>query len=152
MINLLKYTYMMEVEKINEELEKLWEKYQGILNNPDSDWESLNEARAILYLLGQFYCEEVAVQAIERRLPLLTIKIELLEFFSLVDSNSESLEELRADLLFVKLEEFYRLIKKFKNKHLEGKFYLNEEMFIEKYNSTNPERDLKIGYKGKPQK
>jgi hypothetical protein len=140
---------MLEVDKIDEELERLWEKYQEILEDPDSDWESLNEARAILYLIGQFYCEEIAVQAIERRLSLLNKKLELLEFFNLIDSNSKELETLRADLLFTQLEQFYNIIKNFKNRHLTGKFYLNEEILIERYNLANPEKELKIGYRGK---
>ena len=115
MINLMKYTYILDVDKIKKELEKLWTRYQDILNK-DSSWEELNEARAILFILGHTYCEDIAVSAIERRLHLLKEKITLLEFFNLIDSNSKRLEELRKDKLFAGLEKFYRVIKEFKNK------------------------------------
>ena len=139
---------MMEPEKVQEELDKLWNRYQEILENSNSDWEKVNEARAILYLTGHFYCEEVAIEAIERRLHLLKEKIELIEFFNLIDQDSKRLNELRKDELFAKLEKFYKIIKSYKNKYNKGKFYLDEEEFIEKYQKQNPDKDLKIGYKG----
>ncbi|MBU2104156.1 MAG: hypothetical protein KKF67_00050, partial [Nanoarchaeota archaeon] len=74
--------------------------------------------------------------------------IQLTEFFNLIDSNSEKLNELRNEELFKKLEEFYRIIKEYKNKYSTGKFYLDEEKFIELYNKFNPDKDLKVGYKG----
>jgi len=148
MIILMKYTYMMEPEKVQEELDKLWNKYQKILENPDSDWETINEARAILYLTGQVYCEEIAPDAIKRRLHLLKEKIELIEFLNLIDKDSEKLNELRKDELFIRLEKFYIIIKTYKNKYNKGKFYLDEEKFIKEYQKQNPEKDLKIGYKG----
>ena len=148
MITLMKYTYLMEPEKIQEELNNLWEKYQDILDNPDSSWESLNEARAILFITGQLYCEQIAVEAIERRIHLLKEKLSLLEFLDLIDKNSERLEELRKDELFNKLEKFYRVIKSYKNKYVKGKYYLEEEKFIEKYNFINPKEEFKVGYRG----
>ena len=144
----MKYTYMMEPEKVQEELDRLWNKYQEILEDSNSNWEKANEARAILYLTGQVYCEEIAIEAIERRLHLLKEKIELIEFLDLVDKNSKRLIELRMDELFTKLEKFYRIIKTYKNKYNKGKFYLDEEKFIEKYQEQNPKKNLKIGYKG----
>jgi len=148
MIVLMKYTYMMEPEKIQEELDRLWDRYQEILEDPNSDWEKVNEARAILYLTGQVYCEEIATEAIKRRLHLLKEKIELIDFFNLIDKDSERLNKLRKDELFTKLEKFYRIIKAYKNKYNKGKFYLDEEKFIEGYQKQNPEKNLKIGYKG----
>jgi len=138
----------MQPEKIQEELDKLWDKYQNILENPNSDWEKINEARAILFLTGQFYCEQVAIEAIERRLHLLKDKLSLIEFFNLIDKNSEKLEELRKDELFNKLEKFYLIIKAYKNKYDKGKFYLDEEKFIQKYEKVNPNKKFKLGYKG----
>jgi len=148
MIQLMKYTYLMKPEKIKEELNALWKRYQDIINTPDSSWEKLNEARAILYLTGQIYCEEIAVEAIERRLHLLKEKISLIEFLHLIDSNSERLNELRKDELFVKLESFYRIVKSYKNSYKEGKYYLDEEKFIESHEKLNPNKDLKMGYRG----
>lgn len=148
MIHLMKYTYMLEPEKIKEELDKLWERYQQILEN-DSSFEELNEARAILFLLGNIYCEKIAVEAIEKRLHLLKNPLTIVEFLNLIDKKSSDLDELRKDILFVKLENFYLIIKEFKNKYHEGKFYLNEEKFLKEYNEKNPEKDLRMGYKGK---
>ncbi len=149
MIELVKYTYLLDAEKIKEELDKLWKRYKKIIETSDSNWKELNEARAILYLTGDVYCEKIAVEAIQRRLRLLKQPITLQEFFNLVDSNSEKLNELRQDELFRKLEEFYKIIKEYKNKYEKGKFYLDEERFIELYNKLNPDKDLKLGYKGK---
>lgn len=144
---LLKNTYLLDVEKVEERLDKLWDRYQKILKNPT--WNSLNEARAILYLVGQIYCEKIAPEAIERRLHLLENKISLLDFLSMVDSGSkEELKKLRKDELFLKLEKYYRVIKNFKNKFSGGKYYLDEERFIELYNSYNPDKKLKIKYRG----
>ncbi len=149
MIKLMKYTYILETEKIKEELEKLWKEYQKIIKKKDANWEELNQARAILFITGDIYCEEISVGAIEKRLPNLKEKLSLIEFFSLIDQGSIRLEDLRKDVLFIRLERFYRIIKEFKNKHIGGKFYLGEEEFIKKYNELNPDKELKIGYKGK---
>ena len=62
----------------------------------------------------------------------------------LVDSNSERLETLRKNILFRKVEHFYTIIKDYKNKHLGGKYYLEEERFIQKYAQANPDPDEKM--------
>lgn len=149
---LLKNTYLLDVEKVKERLNKLWDRYQKILKKPT--WKNLNEARAILYLTGQIYCEKIAPEAIERRLHLLKNPMALLDFLSLVDAGSkEELKENRKDdELFVKLEKYYRVIKNFKNKFNGGKYYLDEEKFIKLYNSYNPDNELGIGYGGKYKK
>lgn len=72
MIELMKYTYMIEPEKVEEELGRLWERYQSIIHKDAPSWEELNEARSMLYLTGHVYCEKIAVEAIERRLHRLT--------------------------------------------------------------------------------
>jgi hypothetical protein len=118
MIELMKYTYLMEPERVQKELEKLRNRYQTIINQDKVTREEMNEARAILFLTGHIYCEEVAVGAIERRLHLLPGKPTLVEFFLLIDSESEMLEDYRKHHLFNKLEQFYRIIKTYKNKHL----------------------------------
>ena len=146
MIELMKYTYLMEPKKIKQELEKLWKRYQKLLKK--SDWESINEARSILYLIGQIYLEQIAVEAIERRLHLLKEKLTLLEFFDIIDKKSEKLKDLRKEGLFKRLEEFYIIVKQYKNKYVGGKYYLDEEKFIQEYNKKNPNNSLKIGYKG----
>ena len=148
MIQLMKYTYMMEPEKIKKELDKFWKRYQYILENKNSTWEEMNEARAILFLTGQIYCENIAVKAIERRLHLIKDKLSLIKFFDLIDKKSPELSKFREDELFVKLENFYIIIKEFKNKYTKGKYYIDEERFLKRYEEKNPDKELKIGYKG----
>ena len=148
MIELMKYTYLLENDKIKKELELMYQKYSGFLAKAEEVWKELNEARAILYLTGQVYCEQIAPEAIQRRLHLLKQPMQFSEFLQLIDSNSVRLEELRKEELFKKLEEFYRIIKEYKNKYSEGKFYLDEEKFIDIYNKFNPDKDFKVGYKG----
>ena len=152
MIHLMKYTYLMQPEKIKKELDKLWRRYQEILDNPDSTWEEINEARAILFLTGQTYCENIAVKAIERRLHLLKEKLNLIQFFDVIDKKSPELNNLREDELFAKLEKFYNIIKEFKNKYTKGKYYIDEKRFLEKYGEKNPNKGLGIGYKGEFEK
>mgnify|MGYP007123668028 CR=1 FL=1 len=146
MQKLLAKTYLMDIKGVEKELNRLWDKYQKIMKKPT--WKSMNEARAILYLTGQVYCEKIAVEAIERRLNELKEPIKLLEFFTLIDKKDKKLKELRKDKKFKTLEQFYLAIKKMKNKFVGGKFYLDEEKFIEIYNKHNPNR-IKLGYRGK---
>ena len=148
MIELMKYTYMMEPYKIGIELDKLWNRYVFILNKPRINWEEINEARAILFLTGKVYCEDISTEAIKRRLHLLKEKLNLIEFFSLIDKNSEKITHLREDEFFKKLEVFYKTIKEYKNKYIGGKYYLNEEEFIKKYSEINPNKELKLEYSG----
>ncbi len=148
MISLMKYTYLMEPENVRKELDILWDKYQSIINQDNPSWEEINEARAILFLTGQIYCEKIAVEAIERRLHLLKAKFSLIEFLDLVDKNSDKLEEMRKDELFSKLEKFYRVIKGYKNKYVKGKYYLEEDKFLKVYEKVNPNKKFKIGYRG----
>ncbi|MFH0929276.1 MAG: hypothetical protein V1818_02885 [Candidatus Aenigmatarchaeota archaeon] len=144
----MKYTYMLEPKKVEGELERLWNRYQNILDKENPSWDEVNEARAILYLTGDVYCEQIAVDAIERRLHLLKEKMTLIDFFDLIDKNSDKLEELRKDELFSKLEKLYLVVKNYKNRYIEGKHYLDEERFIEKYEKTNHDKKLKHCYKG----
>ncbi|MFH1211258.1 MAG: hypothetical protein V1645_05090 [archaeon] len=138
----------MEPDKVKEELDSLWDKYISIIKKDEPSWDEINEARAILYLTSFLYCEKIAVEAIERRLHLLKNKMSLIEFFNVIDKNSEKLIELRKDGLFAKLEHYYRVIKNYKNRRIEGKYYHEEERFLKKYEQANPDKDLKLGYMG----
>lgn len=64
----------------------------------------------------------------------------------LIDSKSERLDHLRKNILFDKLERFYTIIKKYKNRHIQWKYYLEEERFLQKYAQVNPHPELKIWY------
>lgn len=147
MQKLLKYTYLLDIKRAGARLDVLWSRYQALIKKPD--WQGLNEARALLYLIGQIYCEQIAPEAIERRLHLLKRPLTLSKFFIAIDSNSRNLSVYRQDELFARLEKFYILIKKFKNRTVSGKFYLDEEKFIRLYNRFNPQKKLKIGYRGR---
>lgn len=149
MIDLMKYTYLMEPERVRLELDRLWKRYKEIIDFEGSGWDEINEARALLYLTGQVYCEKIAVEAIERRLHLLKAELSLIEFLDLIDKESKRLEGLRKDELFVKLEAFYRVVKGYKNRYVGGKYYLEEERFLKRYNEINVDKNLKIGYRGK---
>lgn len=147
MIDLLKYTYLMDLKEIENSLNRLWATYKSILENPN--WVDMNRARAILYLTGQIYCEKIAPQAIERRLLHLKEPMDINEFLLLVDTNSERLKELREkDETFKTLEAYYRIIKNFKNKHTGGKYYLDEEKFIDAYNKCAKTDLEKTSYRG----
>jgi hypothetical protein len=138
----------MRLKEIDEELENLWQKYQKILNNPTPTWEEINEARAILFITGNLYLEQISVDAIEKRLKHLKENFTIIEFLHTIDSNSPKLKELRVCPKFRELEEYYRIIKKHKNKYAGGKFYLDEEKFIQKHREINPNKESKIGYRG----
>ena len=138
----------MKPEKVKEELEDSYKRYQEIIANAQNTFLELNEARAILFLTAQIYCEQIAIEAIEHRLHLLKNPLSIQQFFDLIDTEHEILGELRKDPLFKKLEEFYRVVKEYKMKYEGGKYYLDEEKFIDLYNIFNPSEE-KIGYKGK---
>lgn len=143
MEKLLKYTYIMGSKSLKQELENLWNRYQHILDNPN--WDDLNEARGILYIIGYLFPEKIADEAIERRIHLLKDRIEINEFYGLIDSNSNELEGRRQDPLFKKMEDYYRVVKEFKNKTTVGKWYLDEERFVDIYNKFTPDDTMKIG-------
>jgi hypothetical protein len=147
MEKLLKFTYLLNPNGLKFELDKLWSRYQEILANPN--WEDLNEARGILYSVGSLFCETVVPSAIERRLHLLDNPLNLIEFLSLIDSNSDQLPKLRKDKMFAQLEKFYLVVKDFKNKNSGGDYYLDEERFITLYNKYSPIDSMKIKYKGR---
>jgi len=147
MQHVLKYTYLLDITNIDKELTRLWNRYQEILDQPN--WEDLNEARAILYFIGHIYCENIASKAIERRLHQLTQPLTLLDFLTTIDTNSSQINQYNDDILFQQLKQFYQILKKHKNNFVGGKHYLDEEKFIQLYNSYNPHKELKIKEKGK---
>jgi len=148
MINLIAHTYQLDNAKIKKDLKRLWTNYTKIINQKNPTWDEANKARAILYLTGQLYCEQVAVSAIERRLHLLKTKLSLLDFFTIIDGKSPRLPELRQDKMFTDLEKFYLIIKDFKNHYVNGKYYLEEEKFLRAYKKANPDKKNQIGYRG----
>jgi len=147
MEDLLKYSYLLDAESINDSLESMWKRYQYILSNPN--WEDLNEARALLYIIGYLFPEQIATEAIKRRLHLLAKPLTEPEFYTIVDTNDEyELDRRRHDKLFNQLVEYYNVVKKFKNKTNKGKWYLDEDIFIKLYNQYCPDQSMKTGKYG----
>jgi len=147
MEEILKYTYLLDSKKLDEALTKLWERYQHILENPN--WDDLNEARAILYIIGYLFPEQIAPEAIKRRLHLLAEPLDELDFYQIVDSGDKrELKNRQDDKLFFKMVDYYKVAKDFKNKINKGIWYLDEDIFIEIYNKYSPDQTLKIGRSG----
>jgi hypothetical protein len=149
MQTLLKHVYLLDADGVRADLDRLWSRYQEILDHPN--WEDLNEARAILYLAGRVFCEEIVPGAISRRLHLLIKPMTELEFYSAIDSGTSDLSALRSDVLFCHLEALYITTKAFKNHQAGGKYFLDEERFIALYDQYKPKEhaDLEMGFRGK---
>lgn len=143
---LLKNTYLFKIEKIEEITEKMWQKYQFFLDNA-KNIEELWEARTYLYILGYFYPEKFGVEAIERRLKHLQKPLSLIEFLDMIDKEKVS-EEYKADLLFVKLEKLYKIIKKYKQL-VKNSSYLDEQRFNKKEKELlgeKSDREIALGF------
>ncbi|MDD4983663.1 MAG: hypothetical protein PHH82_02350 [Candidatus ainarchaeum sp.] len=136
MINLMTYTYLFDIKKIKKCLDNYWKEYSKIINNKKSTFEDLNRARAILFLVSNYYCEQVAPFAIEKRTGSLKTKLTLSEFLEAVDKKKD--KKYLSDPKFKKIKEYYLLIKDFKNSHVINKRYHNEEKFLEEYNKKRP--------------
>jgi hypothetical protein len=133
MKDLLKYTYLLDIENIENEIVRLWERYQKILNKKKLSWEELNEARAILYFLGYLYPEKIAIESLESRIKIIRPKISLDKFFLAIDGNNkEILKKYKDNEKFNKLKKFYLIVKNIKNK-VKNNSYLDEQRFNEIY-------------------
>jgi len=138
MKELLKHTYLFDIKAIKKDIERLWGRYQKILDNKKSSWEELNEARAILYFVGRLYSETIALEAIERRIEFVKPKINLDKFFLIIDRNDvKNLKKYSKDGKFNKLKEFYLIVKNIKNRVKNG-VYLDEERFNKAYSMLRP--------------
>jgi hypothetical protein len=140
MKDLLKHTYLLDVEKIEEDIERLWRRYQEILDNKKSSWEDLNEARALLYFLGYLYPEKIALDSFERRVKYIKPSIVLDRFLSAIDGNDKRiLEKYKKNKRFNKLKEFYLIVKDIKNR-TKNKTYLDEKRFNKIYSKLKPKQ------------
>ncbi len=144
LIDLMTYTYLFDIPKIKKALNKYWNEYESIIKNKNSTFEDLNKARAILFLVSNYYCEQIAPIAIERRLPCLSKKMTLVDFLEIVDKKQK--KKYLKEELFKKLVEYYDLIRDFKNSHIKDNRYHFEKEFLENYNKKRPkeERELKF--------
>jgi hypothetical protein len=138
MKDLLKYTYMLEVEGIEASIEALWNRYQEILNDKQATWEELNEARAILYFIGYLYPEQIALESLERRIKYIKPEINLTSFLTAIDcKDKEILSKYSRNKNFQKLKKFYEIVKGVKNR-IKNNYYLDEERFNEMYDKKKP--------------
>ncbi|KPJ56374.1 hypothetical protein AMJ49_05025 [Parcubacteria bacterium DG_74_2] len=138
MKDLLKYTYLLNINQIEKKIEALWQRYQEILSNPKSSWEDLNEARAILYFLGYLYPEKIALESLEYRVKLIKPKIDINEFLLAIDGkNIKVLNKYKKNKKFNKLKEFYLIVKNIKNR-VKNNTYLDEGRFNKIYSKIKP--------------
>lgn len=138
MEDLLKYTYLLNIKKIEQNIEDLWNRYQEILNSRRSSWEDLNEARAILFFLGYLYPEKIALKSLEKRVQFIKPKINLDDFLSVVDKDDKkTLKKYKNNRKFNKLKEFYLIVKSIKNR-VKNNTYLDEERFNKLYSKLKP--------------
>lgn len=138
MINLLKNTYLLDLKAIKADIERLWKRYQKIIDDKKSSWEDLNEARATLYFLGHLYPEHLALESLERRIKFVKPKITLDKFFLIIDKNDiKNLKKYGKDEKFNKLKELYLIVKNIKNRVKNG-VYLDEERFNKAYTRLKP--------------
>ena len=138
MKELLKDTYLLDIEAIKKDIGRLWGRYQKILNNKKSSWKDLNEARAILYSIGHLYPEKVVLESLERRIKFVKPKISLDKFLSIIDKNdAKNLKKYNKDEKFNKLKELYLIVKDIKNR-VKNNVYLDEERFNNAYSELKP--------------
>jgi hypothetical protein len=138
MKNLLKYTYLLNVKKIEQNIENLWNRYQAILNSRKASWEDLNEARAILFFIGYLYPEKIVLESLEKRVKSIKPKINLDDFLSAVDKDDKKVSrKYKNNRNFNKLKEFYLIVKSIKNR-VENNSYLDEERFNKAYSKLKP--------------
>src|SRR3990172_145331 len=123
MKDLLKYTYLLDMEKIDASIEKLWKRYQEILGNKKSDWEDLNEARAILYFIGYLYSEKIVLDSLEKRIKFVKPAINLDKFLLAIDRNdAKILKKYAKNKKFSQLKDFYLIVKDIKNRTKNGTY------------------------------
>jgi hypothetical protein len=138
MKELLKYTYLLDTKKIKKSIERLWQRYQKILDNKKSSWEDLNEARAILYFLGYLYPEKIALGSLKNRIKYIKPKISLDKFLLVIDRNDKKiLTKYKNNKKFNKLKEFYLIVKEIKNR-VKNNTYLDEGRFNKIYSRLKP--------------
>ena len=138
MKDLLKYTYLLNTDRIKKNIERLWKRYQKILDNKKSSWEDLNEARAILYFLGYLYPEKIVLGSLESRIKYIKPIISLDKFLLAIDRDNENiLRKYRNNKEFNKLKDFYLMVKDIKNR-VKNNTYLDEGRFNEFYSKLKP--------------
>lgn len=131
--DLLTYTYLFDIPKVESSLEKAWSEYQRLLEEAEKtkDLYTITKARAYFYFFGYYFPEDFAKGAIERRLRRFEPEIKFEDFIEWADSGNIP-EQYREDELFQKIVKFYQITKDFKNKDVNDS-YLDEDRFNKIY-------------------
>ena len=120
-------------------MERLWKVYQDILNNKNSNWKKLNEARAILYCLGYWFPEQIALGSMNKRIKFIKPEISLDDFLGVIDNQDEKiLSTYKDNELFNKVKDFYLVVKSIKNRVNKDGSYLDEDSFNKYYGKLKP--------------
>jgi hypothetical protein len=139
MIKILKYTYLLDNKSLAREIEWLWQKYLKILDRKQPLWPELNEARAILYLLGYYFPEVIAAESLKKRVKYINPKISLDRFLAAIDRNEKKiLSRYSRNSRYKKLRDFYLITKSIKNRVRHDGSYLEEKTFNRLYRNAKP--------------
>lgn len=145
-LRIMQETYLFNARKVDVLISELFFRYINILeyinmrllHNPCfSESRKLffliEEARAILYFIGNFFTESFGREAIERRL--FEMNIEPLTFYNYCDYNNVYKYDSGKNYPIIdrklkEIIEFYLVLKKWKQKlPTKGKLYLDEDYF-----------------------
>ena len=139
MLDLLKNVYLFDIDSIGNDIERIQQEYQDILDKKEINWEEINKARAILYFLGHIFTEKIAFESLERRIKFIQPKISLDNFLLVIDSqDKEILEKYKNNKKFEQLKKFYLIVKSIKNRVNRDSTYLDEETFNKKFKRLKP--------------
>lgn len=119
--------YMFDIPKIESSMQAAWDEYQRLLDEAEKtrDFETASKARVYIYVLGYFIPEKFGQGAIERRLNHFEPAIKFDDFVLWVDSDKIP-DQYKDDEFLEKLVEFYKILKSYKNKQINGS-YLDED-------------------------
>lgn len=135
MLKILKKTYLLDNNGLKKEIDKEWKRYEAIIGKKNPNWEELNEARAILYVLGYLFPEKIALESLRKRVKYIKPKISLEKF--LISVHTKDLKYSRNKEYLI-LKEFYNIVKSIKNKIGSDGSYLNEKTFNKAYIKKRP--------------
>lgn len=139
MLGLLKNTYLLNVDGVKADIERLWGRYQDVLDDPKRTWGDMNEARAILYFLGRIFCEGFAAESLEKRVGWLEPETSLAEFLSEIDAGKDAGTRYSDRVFYEKLRSFYLAVKNIKNRVNRDGTYLDEATFDKLYSEFKPD-------------
>lgn len=139
MLEILKYTYLLDNKKLRVAVERYWRRYLKIIKKPRAGREEANEARAILYFLGYLFPEKIALESLARRMKQIKPKTDLNGFLKMIDAGEKKkLSKYKKNKNFQRLKEFYLIVKSIKNRVGQDNTYLAEASFNKFYDRLKP--------------